>query len=340
MRYATCMQRLLTLCVIALLGVAPVGAQERRVDVIVEPVTLAQERIRVLAVGRAQALRAATLRTDASGTIERVHFQPNDTVKRGEPLVELDDREQRINLALAEVRDEQAQRLLNRYERTIGTGSVAATTIDEARRDAKLAALEVQQAQVALEKRTLTAPFTGRTGISEVEPGERVAEDTIVTTLDERTRLRVRFQVSEQFYEALAIGDQVELSPWSRPQTRLTAVIERRASRVQTDSGTVAFDAQLDNQADRFRPGMSFRVRLSLPGERLAQVPETAVQWGDDGAYVWVIDANKAQRVGIDLSTRQDNTVLVRGAIKPGDQVVREGVQRLREASPVRVLER
>ena len=350
MRYANAMQRstpfwltpfrhMLVFTSLLLVLWAPTPkAQDNAIDVIAEPVTLARENVRVIAVGRASALRSATLRTDASGFIDRVNIQPNQLVERGDVLLTLDSREQRLALALAEVRRTEAERLLDRYERTIGSGSVAPTTIDAARRDAELAALEVQNAQVALDKRTLTAPFNGHTGLSEVEPGERVAEDTVVTTLDARERLRIRFQVSERFHDGIEVGDRVQLSPWSRPQTQLTATIERRASRIDIDTGTIAFDARLDNQADHFRPGMSFRVSLSLPGERLPRVPETAVQWGDDGAYVWVIENARAQRVGIDLSARQDNAVLVRGDIQPGALVVREGVQQLRNDARVRVI--
>lgn len=350
MRYAKAMQRptsfwlnpirhtLVLTSLLVMLWVPTPWAQDSAIEVIAEPVTLERERVRVIAVGRASALRSATLRADASGFIDRVNIQPNQLVERGDVLLKLDSREQRVALALAEVRRTEADRLLDRYERTIGSGSVAPTTIDAARRDAELAALEVQSAEVALAKRTLTAPFSGHTGLSDVEPGERVAEDTVITTLDARTSLRIRFQVSERFHDAINVGDRVQLSPWSRPQTQLTATIERRASRIDIDTGTIAFDARLDNQADQFRPGMSFRVRLLLPGERLPRVPETAVQWGDDGAYVWVIKDERAHRVGIDLSARQNNAVLVRGDIQPGALVVSEGVQQLRNDVRVRVI--
>lgn len=350
MRYARGMQRptsfyLNRLCrhwvitsLLLMLWAPTPWAQDNAIDVVTESVTLARESIRVTAVGRASALRSATLRTDASGLIDRVNIEPDQFVERGDVLLTLDSRDQRIALALARVRQTEADRLLERYEGTIGSGSVAPTTIDVARRDAELAALEVQSAQIALDKRTLTAPFDGHTGLSDVEPGERVAEDSVVTTLDARTQLRIRFQVSERFHDAINVGDRVQLSPWSRPQTQLSATIERRASRIDIDTGTIAFDALLDNQADQFRPGMSFRVRLSLPGERLPRVPETAVQWGDDGAYVWVIKDERAQRVGIDLSARQNNAVLVRGDIQPGALVVREGVQQLRNDARVRVI--
>jgi multidrug efflux pump subunit AcrA (membrane-fusion protein) len=103
--------------------------------------------------------------------------------------------------------------------------------------------------------------------------------------------------------------------------------------------------ADVGNRADRLRPGMSFEVRLVLRGERLVSVPELALQWGQDGAFVWTIVDGQARRTAVRLVRRAEARVLVRpdaGAVRTvaaGDRVVVEGVHRLHDGQPVRVVE-
>ena len=79
------------------------------------------------------------------------------------------------------------------------------------------------------------------------------------------------------------------------------------------------------------RSGMSFQVRLDLPGERRLSVPELALQWGREGSFVWVVRDGKAVQVAARAVQRQNSRVLVDGGLTAQDQVVVEGVQRMRE---------
>jgi hypothetical protein len=83
---------------------------------------------------------------------------------------------------------------------------------------------------------------------------------------------------------------------------------------------------------------MSFQVRLELPGERRLSVPELALQWGREGSFVWVVRQGKAVQVAARAVQRQNGRVLVESALTAQDAVVVEGVQRMREGRPVRVV--
>jgi len=108
---------------------------------------------------------------------------------------------------------------------------------------------------------------------------------------------------------------------------------------VSASDGTVRAEALLDNAEDRFRPGMRFRVSLDLPGDSHWRIPETALLWGDDGAYAWRIRDDQAERVRLDLISRNGAHVLVDGPLDEGDDIVSEGVQRMRPGRAVRVID-
>ncbi|NJM35405.1 MAG: efflux transporter periplasmic adaptor subunit, partial [Rhodomicrobium sp.] len=87
---------------------------------------------------------------------------------------------------------------------------------------------------------------------------------------------------------------------------------------------------------DVLREGMSFIVSLTLSGETFPAIPELALLWQRDGAYVWRIAGNKAENVRVGVVKRANGEILVDAPLKMGDLVAVEGTQRLREGREVR----
>ncbi len=332
-------QRPTFLLILLALTITCAQAQNNAAGVVVSPAIDDQITTRLETIGESRALRSITLYPDSSGTVTQMAITANQRVDAGEPLLILDQEDERLELELARVRLADAERLLDRYERTLGTGAFPDTTIDTARRDAELARLERDQAALALADRTLLAPFTGHVGFSDIEPGERVDENTPITTLDDRRTLIVRFSLPEKHFGDLSPGDTLSLSPWSQPGEPIAGSIRQVATRIDESTGTFALEATVPNDDDRLRPGMRFRITLTLPGDSVLRVPETALQWGDDGAYVWVVREGEGHRVAVDLLGREPGFVLIAGGISAGENVVTEGTQRMRPGIAIRVID-
>jgi len=111
----------------------------------------------------------------------------------------------------------------------------------------------------------------------------------------------------------------------------LDAKIGELDSRVNIQDRTIRVRALLDNQADQYRPGMSFRVSLQVQGQRYVAIPEAALSWGATGAFVWLADENKAQRVEVQVQQRMRGRILVSGGLRDGQILVVEGIQGLRD---------
>ncbi|MEX0386291.1 efflux RND transporter periplasmic adaptor subunit [Spiribacter onubensis] len=323
---------------LALVALLPLHAsgQPDGAPVVLTPVESVAIEERVEAVGESRAERSVTLFTHAAGRVETVNIEADEHVSAGDLLLALESESERNAVASAQVELADARKLLDRYERTIGSGAVPPTTIDSARREAELARLDLERARIDLADRELRAPFDGHTGLTDIEPGARVDENTAVTTIDDRSSLRVRFRLAERYFGDLRRGDQVEMRPWSNLRQPVAGVIRRVDSRINTDTGTFALEAEAPNPDDRLRPGMRFRVAVTLPGPQHSGIPATALQWGDDGAYVWLIREGRAERTGVNLVARDGDRVLVDGPLEPGDKVVSEGAQRMRPGLEVR----
>lgn len=301
--------------------------------VLLERVSLQPERDRLEAVGTARAPRSVTLHPASPGRVRAVNFEAGDRVEAGAVLVQLDDRAEQVELELARVRLAEAQRELARLQRSPGAFSVA--TVDRARTAVRVARLEVRRAEVALEDRQVEAPFTGHIGLTEVDPGDRIGPETAIATLDDRSSLLVSFEVPELFLGRLQPGETVSVATWADGKARARGEIVRLDSRVDPLRRTFVARARVENPEDQLRPGMSFRVGLDLEGRRYPLVPEVALQWGDEGAYVWTVREGRAERVPVEIVEREQAGVLVEAPLEAGAAVITEGVQSVHQGMAV-----
>lgn len=317
------------------------GSTADETTVVAESVRMEAERTRVEAVGTARALRSVELHPEAAGEVVAIHFEPGQQVSEGTVLLELDARDQRLALELAEVRLAEARRLFERYEAANlpGDRTVPETTVDTARSALEAARIERDRAAVALDHRFVTAPFDGAVGLTEIDVGDRIDPATRITTLDDRSALLVRFPVPEAFVGRIAPGDPIRIDTWTADRSRATGSVVDLDSRIDPATRAFTARARVPNPDDLLRPGMSFRVNLELTGRDWPSVPEVAVLWGGDGPYLWVLDEGIARRVDVRLVGRRKGRVLVDGDLSGGTLVVAEGVQRMRPGLPVRRLD-
>jgi len=311
----------------------PQGVQP--VAVIVEPLRFEYARTSVEAVGTSRAVLSAELHPAASGEVVAVNFEPGQFVHKGDVLVQLDSREQKIAVELARIKLDDATRLYERYTRSADSGAVLPTTMDAALAAVETARLELLKAQVALDDRTIQAVFDGHVGATDVDPGDRVAPTTLITTLDDRSSLLVSFEVPEAFIGELEVGEEIRLETWSTATPAASGQIVDIGSRIDPRNRTFVARARVDNAADVLRPGMSFRVSAAVQGELFAVVPETAVLWGSEGAYVWSVVDGAAVRTPVKVVQRREGRVLIDGDLDKGDIVVVEGTQRMRNGVAV-----
>ena len=309
------------------------------IPVIAEPLAFEPARTRIEAVGTSRAVLSAELYPAASGEGVAVNFEPGQRVAEGDILVELDAREEALAVRLAELKLEDAERLYDRYSRSAGSGAVLPTTLDAARTAVELARVELESAKIDLADRSIRAVFNGHVGTTDVDPGDRITPDTLITTLDDRQALLVSFDVPEAFIGELAVGDSVGLETWSGALAPVTGEIVDVGSRIDPATRSFVARARVPNEADDLRPGMSFRVQADVLGETYAVVAETGVQWGADGAYIWAVVDGNAERVPVEVVQRRDGRVLVDGNFREGELVVVEGTQRMRDGATLDVRE-
>lgn len=303
--------------------------------VVLEPLAFQYESKNVEAVGTAEAVKSVTLFPAAAEEVTSVNFVPGQQVEKGKVLVQLDDRQEQIALRRATLELKDAERTLTRLTTSFDKGAVPQSELDDATTARDLARVAQEEARAAIDDRRIVAPFSGVVGFTDVETGDRITTSTPVTSLDDRSKLYVNFRAPEAALNILMGSPQVQLEPWTQRGSELVADIAQVDTRINEADRTLRARAVLDNNRDIFRPGMSFRVRLTVNGNRYAAIPEAALLWGATGAYLWTANNGKARRVDVNVHQRLRGTILVSGDLQEGDMLITEGIQRLRNGQEI-----
>ncbi|AKH42864.1 Multidrug resistance protein MdtA precursor [Croceibacterium atlanticum] len=332
------------LSAIIILGLAACSQDSQRpgsdpVNVVADGPRMLAEQLQVEAVGSARATTSAQLYPETAGRVVAVRFSAGDYVRKGQPLVILDSRQERLAVELAEVRVEEASQLLGRYRRIEDTGAISESQIEAGETALASARVELQQARESLADRTIRAPFSGHIGLTEVDVGDRIGQDTVIAQLDQRGTLFVDFPAPEAAFSRLSPGTTVTVSPFSEPERTIDARVIAVDSTIASDQRTYIVRTAVDNADDRLRPGMSFRVRYSGAGTMRPAVPEEAIVWGGEGSYLWTVRDGAAARMPVTITSRRDGLALVDAPLGANDLVIVEGVQKVREGQEVALVE-
>jgi HlyD family secretion protein len=286
------------------------------------PVTRGDLRMQVTANGTLQPTRTTNIGSELSGTVSEVFVDINDTVKKGQVLVQLDLAKlkdqitrSRASLAAAEAKvaqaiatTKEAQGNLGRLEEVhrISGGKVpslteldtARATLDRARADEHSARAGVSDARAALStdetnlrKASIRAPADGVVLTRQVEPGNAVAASlqavTLFTIADDLRRLRLLVNVDEADVGAMAVGQQATFTVSAYPNRKYPATVNRVAYGSTTTDNVVTYQAQLevDNDDLSLRPGMTATATITATErQQVLLVPNTALRFAPASA--------------------------------------------------------
>ncbi|NVK26198.1 MAG: efflux RND transporter periplasmic adaptor subunit [Gammaproteobacteria bacterium] len=323
------------LCVVGLVSSLTQAQSRPPAKVLVEPISFAPIEVSIETVGTAEAVKSVSLFPAAADRVTAVLFTPGDFVEKGTLLVELDARRQRASLLRAKIELADRERELSRLEKSKANGAITQSELDEARSFVELAKVSVAEAQANLDDRQVLAPISGYLGLTDVEVGDRINQSTLITTIDKRDQLYINFLVPESAVGLVGTKTQVKVQAWNNRGDVLNASLAQLDSRINTEDRTLKVRALLNNQDDKYRPGLSFKVNLNAKGAEYPIVPEASLAWGATGSHVWIEENGKAVKKKVEIKQRLRGYILVEGDLDGGDTLIVEGIQRLREGAAV-----
>jgi len=297
------------------------------------------DEIRVLGVARGR--RSVNITSSTSELITRVLFSDGQRVAAGTPLVELQAREEDADIIEARSRVAQAQREYDRYRELAERGVAPRVTAENAETALEAAQAGLSAAQARRGDRQIRAPFAGVLGLSTVTAGTLISPGAVITTLDDISVVRVDFPVPERYLAVLRSGVPIVATADAFGGETFAGRIALIDTRVNEQTRAATARAEIPNPGGRIRPGMMMRVAVKQGVRQSLAVPEAAVQYEGDSAYVFRIAPGErgltAQRIGVDAGSVENGFVEILSGLNTGDRVVATGLNRIQPGSPVRV---
>jgi RND family efflux transporter MFP subunit len=305
--------------------------------VVVKAATEAKINDRLSAIGTGKAKSSVSVTPFAAGRMTELLVQSGSKVMAGDVIAKLDSEAEMIIAEKTRTALKDAQNKLQRAKNLSTTNTVSAVQVSDAELAVENAELDLREAELALDRRDIKAPISGIIGILPVNAGNYITLSTQVATIDDRSEVLVDFWVPERFAPLIEVGAPVSASSIARPGETFKGSVSAIDSRVDPASRTLHVQARITNPKDTLREGMAFQITIAFPGDTYSAVDPLAIQWGTDGAFVWKIADNKASRIPVRIVQRNAANVLVDADIKPGDEIVAEGVQSVREGGLVQI---
>lgn len=315
-------------------------SQSRPTAIIVSEATHKDFGSVVEAIGTARANEALDVTAKVSNRVAKIHFREGQEVAAGTVLLEFDSDEARANLAEAEAALSDSRSQFKRSRELYQTRALSEAQLDQLQATLSANEARVAAARSLLNDLTIRAPFGGRVGLRNISVGSFVSPGTVITTLDDTRIIKLDFSVPEIFLPVVKEGQQIDARSAAYPDQTFKGIVASIDSRVDAASRSIIVRARIDNADRRLKPGMFMTVRLMRTEPPALVVPEEALVPQGERQFVFVVREGKAERIEVEIGRRRPGEVEILKGLTPGEHVVTEGTQKMRDGAPVKIVAR
>jgi multidrug efflux system membrane fusion protein len=338
---------------------AKAAQQPRAVPIVTATARKGDIGVYVEALGAVTPVYTVNVTSRVQGQVMNVYYKEGQIVRKGQPLLEIDPRPFQAALTQVEGQLEHDQAVLaearidlDRYQQAFNRNAIAKQQLDDQTQLVKQDEGTVKNdqglvanAQVNLVYTHITSPIDGRVGLRLVDPGNMVQANgtTPLVVVTQLAPITVIFSVAEDYLAEIQQqtrnGNKLTVDAYDR--TQQTKIAEGKLltidNQIDTTTGTVKLRAEFPNKDGALFPNQFVNARLLVKTQNnVTLIPTAGIQRNAQGAYVYLIQNQKAAIRTIKVGTTDGNTTAVDG-INPGDVIAVNGFDKLQDGILVRI---
>ena len=318
------------------------------------------------AVGSVTPVRGVDVTTEIAGLVREIHFKSGQDVRQGDVLVELNADSDKAQLASLEAAADLSATVLKRDKAQFDAQAIAQAQVDADLADLKSKRALADQQKAIIDKKTIRAPFSGKLGITTVNPGQYVNPGDKIVTLQTIDPIYVDFNLPQKSIGALEVGQLVNVTTDGFAGVTFPGKITAISPKVDTTTRNVVVEATFSNPKRQLLPGMFANASVQVGDKKhYLTLPQTAITYNPYGSTVFVVmtadqaaaaaranaasggaaasaPAQAASGSGLVVQqafvttgeTRGDQVAILSG-LKEGQEVVTSGQVKLKNGTPI-----
>lgn len=303
--------------------------------------------------------QGAMLSAQSTGTIQSVNIQSGQKVKKGQVLVELDNSVEKANLVASEAKLPAAKLTYQRYLSLAKTNSVSKTELDNAKAEYENLVATINALKATIARRQIIAPFDGEAGIVKVNVGEYVTAGTEIVRVEDRSKMKVNFGISQDQLSQLHLQQQVKAITDVYPDETFNAEVTAIEPAINKSTGLVEVEATFEGNS-KLLSGMFVHIRVERKTEaNQIVVPQVAISYNMYGETAYILvpltdedkaklgdqpldNVYKAQQITVQTKDRRSvyAQLAQNEALKAGTFIITGGLQNVSGGSYVKVVDK
>lgn len=300
----------------------------------------------ITAVGSTRTFEGVNVTTELGGMVTHISFTPGQYVKKGDLLVQLDISTDIARLHALQAQAEYAKITYDRNLKQYQVGAVSQETLAGDYAQYQATAADVAEEVATIAKKTIRAPFTGKLGISLVNPGQYINPGDAIVNLQTLSPIWVDFYLPQQQLQEVKLGKMATVTVDTYPNKTFKGLITTINPMVDDSVRNLEVEATLPNKKQLLLPGMFVNVSInSGKPQQYITLPQTAISFNPYGNVVFILTKTgkkvnkqkvwKATQTFVTVGDTRGDQIAVLSGIQPNDMVVTSGQLKLTNGSMV-----
>lgn len=301
----------------------------------------------MISVGTVTAYRGVDVTAEIAGLVREIKFKSGDSIKKNAVLINLNADADIAQQHALEASAELATTVLKRDQAQLAVEGVSQAQVDADRADLKSKRAQVAQQIALVEKKIIRAPFSGRLGITTVNPGQYVNAGDKLVSLQTIDPIYVNFSMPQKQLASLTTNQNLNVSSDAFPGVTFNGKINAINPVIDISSRNVLVQAKFSNPKMQLLPGMFANVNVDVGAKAMyIMLPQTAITVNPYGSTVFVVNAaatkdgnGKPQlsvnQVFVNTGATRGDQVVVTSGLKVGQEVVTSGQMKLKNGTNV-----